>query len=603
VPELAGAYLSLLARPPWAVATLPTNLVDDLHGLLRFARTAAGISPEQLAFQILRRVQGAARPRRVPVVEASEPFWQRLGDRLRECPPPPEWDGAAVADAALRGEWDLLGERIPVDAQRDWSRRVGRPLHSFHLQYHEPLRALARRADRDGDTDAVAQIAAVVGRWIETTQAGGGDAWHPYPISVRVFVWFEVLALVGARLERTVRARMLASLASQLDVLARRRERQIGANHLQRNDAALALGGLGFIGAPAERWRTVGLTGTWAALQQHVLADGMHYERSPMYHAGMLADVLRVMECCDVAGAPVPAEARTRVASMAHALRCLTRPDGSLHQFNDTAAGIAPPTDWLLQRAAAATGRALAPADAGAWTLAASGYAGWRDPALGTSVVMDAGAAGPREQPGHAQCDALSIELSLGGQPVLVNAGVHGYDQDPYREYSRSTRGHNTVQIGSQEQHEIWATFRVARFGTVDGPVVHAADPWTVSGRVRGYAGGAHHRRLERVPSGALRITDTIEGDAGSTAVARLLFAPAFVLTREADAVVARAADLVVRVTTTPVVQLRLTVADASGPEGWYFPTFGVAERSTCVAIEVPLPSPPVETTISWETA
>ncbi len=571
-----------------------------MQGLLRFARTAAAISPEQLWFQLWRRAQGTARPRAIDVAPASEAFWKALADRLRAAPPPATWDGDEIARAAILGHWRLLGETVLVDAHLDWGRRIGRPLHSFHLQYHEPLRALARYADRSGDPRALAAIATVVMRWIDTTSAGGGDAWHPYPISVRVFVWFEVLALVGSQLPAPVEQAMRASLASQLDVLARRRERQIGANHLQRNDAALALGGIGFVGVDAAHWRAVGLAGMWSALQHHVLDDGVHFERSPMYHAGMLADVLRVMECCDLSGVAVPPDARRRANCMAHALRYMTRADGSLHQFNDTASDIAPPTSWLLERAEAVTHTELPPDVRGAWVLPDAGYVGWQDPMTGTRIVMDAGAPGPREQPGHVQCDALSFELCVQGLPVFVNAGVHGYDQDPYREYSRSTRGHNTVQVGRREQHEIWATFRVARFGAVEGPVVHSTRPWSVSGRVTGYAGGTHSRRLEMPAEATIRITDTITGDEGESAYMRLLVHPSFAVTIEGTVVVARHQDVVVRMHSEPMRKVRLVRASEAPAEGWYFPAFGSAQPATVLITDLVLPSGPLVTMITW---
>ena len=594
---VVGFWISFAVSRAWIFLLTRSA---DVHRLLRFARTVAGISAEQLWFQCVRRAQGVPRPRVIDVAPAPQAFWDGLRDVLRATAPPEHWDGDSVAADAMNGRWILLNETLGVGADLDWSQRHGRPLLSFHLQYHEPLRALARRFDRSGDPRALASIVTVLTRWIETTAAGKGDAWHPYPISVRVFVWFEVLALVGRQLPAEARHMLEVSLASQLDVLARRRERQIGANHLQRNDAALALGGLGFTGTRAAEWRTVGLKGTWGALQHHVLDDGMHFERSPMYHAGMFGDVLRVIECCQVAGAAVPDAARTRVGLMATALRRMTRSDGSLHQFNDTADGIAPPSAWLLERAARVSQSAGLRAEQGDWVLPDAGYAGWQDPAAGTHVVFDAGAAGPREQPGHAHCDALSFELCVDGQPVLVNAGVHGYDQDPYREYSRSTRGHNTVQIGRLEQHEIWATFRVARFGAVDGPIVRTVAPWCVSGSVIGYAGGTHSRRLEMLSAHSLRITDSIEGDAGDIARARLLFHPSCDVQVDGDTVVAQRGVLVVRLRVEHGLRVRLVRGAESPAEGWYFPTFGVAKQATCVVVDIALPAAPVVTTITW---
>jgi uncharacterized heparinase superfamily protein len=569
--------------------------------LLRYTRTAKGISVEQLFYRILRRVQGDPVPRD-PGVAIAPSFVPGLRRTLLDTPPPEPWDGSAIADAAIRGVWDLAGQPFLVVPQLDWSLRHGNPLQSFHLQYHEPLRALARVVARTGDRAAADAIVSVVTRWIESTRRGGGDAWHPYTISVRVLVWLDVLALAGDVLPAAVRESMSRSLAMQLDVLSRRRELQIGANHLQRNHAALAIGGLAFVGTRAAHWRDTGLSGTWSALDRHVLRDGMHYERSPMYHAGMLSDVLRVLECCEFSGVSLPERVASRTSEMAHALLCLTRADGSLHQFNDTAAGVAAPTSWLVERTARLThgSRDMIPAYDGVWTLRESGYAGWRDRDAGTSLVFDAGEAGPREQPGHAHCDALSFELCLGGVPVVVNAGVHGYDHDPFRAFSRSTRAHNTVQIGEHEQHEMWATFRVARFGTVAGPDVGAAQPFTVGGLVHGYAGGLHARTITQVGPRELRITDTMSGVDGELASARLILHPDFLVEGDESGVVARRGSLTVRIRSGPLHSLRIACGELNPADGWHFPTFGVARQASCLIVQVQLPAPPLVTSLSW---
>ncbi len=67
-------------------------------------------------------------------------------------------------------------------------------------------------------------------------------------------------------------------------------------------------------------------------------------------------------------------------------------------------------------------------------------------------------------QPGHGHCDALSYELSLAGQRMIVDSGVEHYHEDPdWRAFYRSTRAHNTIVVDGAEQSEIWGNFRVAR--------------------------------------------------------------------------------------------------------------------------------------------
>jgi hypothetical protein len=52
----------------------------------------------------------------------------------------------------------------------------------------------------------------------------------------------------------------------------------------------------------------------------------------------------------------------------------------------------------------------------------------------------------------HAHADALSVELRVGGVQILADPGTYCYPGDPaWREYFRSTVGHNTLELMSQD--------------------------------------------------------------------------------------------------------------------------------------------------------
>jgi hypothetical protein len=69
----------------------------------------------------------------------------------------------------------------------------------------------------------------------------------------------------------------------------------------------------------------------------------------------------------------------------------------------------------------------------------------------GGHLVFDAGPHGYLNG-GHAHCDALSVVLSAGGNPVLVDPGTATYTMDrELRDRFRSARMHNTVLIGDRD--------------------------------------------------------------------------------------------------------------------------------------------------------
>lgn len=124
----------------------------------------------------------------------------------------------------------------------------------------------------------------------------------------------------------------------------------------------------------------------------------------------------------------------------------------------------------------------------------------------------------------HKHNDQLAIEWVLGDQPLLVDAGSYTYTQDPAaRNWFRSTRQHNTLQIDDQEQNGLdsSALFRLVQQG---GPIWEcpwqdADGRWGVRARNTAYSrlSGApnHIRGIIMSSDGQLVIDDQIENADG----------------------------------------------------------------------------------------
>jgi uncharacterized heparinase superfamily protein len=87
----------------------------------------------------------------------------------------------------------------------------------------------------------------------------------------------------------------LDSLAVQVRWLRRRLEWHLLSNHLFANAKALMFGGAFFDGPEAGDWREGGLRILAREVPEQVLPDGGHFERSPMYHAILLEDMLDLL--------------------------------------------------------------------------------------------------------------------------------------------------------------------------------------------------------------------------------------------------------------------------------------------------------------------
>ena len=85
----------------------------------------------------------------------------------------------------------------------------------------------------------------------------------------------------------------LDSLATQLAWLERRLEYHLLANHLLKNGKALLFGGLFLAGPGCRTLARLGLEILLREADEQILADGGHFERSPMYHCIVLEDLPR----------------------------------------------------------------------------------------------------------------------------------------------------------------------------------------------------------------------------------------------------------------------------------------------------------------------
>lgn len=549
--------------------------------LLLYARTARHLQPRQLVYRPLRILQRrlyikprvartalVADPARAPLVSAA---LAALEDRML----PRHRDSA---QSILAGELVLLGQRARLDAI-DWLSWSRTRLWTYHLHYFDYAVDLALASAETGDERYAAALADLLESWMAATESEEGPGWDPYPISARVVNWLRALALLPPdALPDRVRARVHASMGRQLDVLAARLEWDLMANHLLKNLVALFVGGLFFSGPRAARWLNTARAYLWRQFAEQVLPDGVHFERSPMYHKDALSNMLLVFAVADAVGEPCPGDARERLARMVSALDALSRADGRLHVFNDCVERTGLSKESVEDAAHRITSRRIA-RRAGGWELAHAGFFGYKDPAGDFSLVIDGGSPGPSYQPGHAHSGLLGFELDLGPEPLVVDSGVKGYDGDDLRAFVRSTRAHNTLMIDGLEQSELWGTFRMARRAEAVGAAAAVAESgYSFEGSYHPYHSRSilHSRAMSASP-GLLTVEDRVEGAPGKPLASFVHFHPDWDAVIRDDRVVVTKGSR--RVTVVPIGadDFALERGAASPAQGWYCPAFGVA--------------------------
>ncbi len=460
-----------------------------------------------------------------------------------------------------------------------WDSPLQDKLWRYNLHYFDDLNAA-------GQGGRVGWHRELIARWIAENPPAKGTGWEPYPLSLRIVNWLK-WSFQGHELEKL----WLDSLAVQTRWLAGRLEWHLLGNHLFANAKALVYSGLVFDGKESDEWLAKGLRIIQSELPEQVLVDGGHFERSPMYHAIFLEDLLDLLNAAFACPGQIPDAVveswKNTIGRMLVWQQAMLHPDGDISFFNDAAIGIAP-THAQLSSYAARLGVQVNDSLASIEChrrishLADSGYIRMQD---GAGVaILDVAPIGPDYLPGHAHADTLSFELSILGQRVIVNGGTSCYGTSPRRLRERQTCSHSTVEVDGESSSEVWSGFRVARRAyPFDLQVQEDSASLFVACSHDGYKrlpGQPIHRRRWRMDGVGFEVTDSVEGG-HRCAVSRFIFHPA-VHVREV-------AMSVYQLTFNAGVEVVLRVVKGRARLGTaeYSPEFGRSCATSCLVVEL----------------
>lgn len=385
----------------------------------------------------------------------------------------------------------------------DWNSRYVGHLWNYHFHYFDFLLCCAK------DARARAELERLVTSWIDGAKVGKSDGWDAYPISVRLVNWIYAFARTSEKLDPAFAAKWQSSIKVQAEFLSAHLEFQLLANHLLKNLKALIVAGL-FLSR--NDLLEQGESLLWRELNEQVLEDGGHYERAPMYHAHAVADFVEcygLLKEFNRLNAEQDGLLSLKLRKMTAFLRAMSYADGTLALFNDSANTPATRPGPIMASVDAFFGR-----DHGqSVSFPHTGYFTWAAADSSEKIIVDAGPPAAEYNMAHAHCDMLSYELFLDGAPFIVDTGVHGYDGDPFREYCRSTRAHNTVVFDGKEQSEVWGTFRMARRARIlEANAEEHNGEWKFEGSYAPYYNRdlVHSRRIERRENGDWIVKDAV---------------------------------------------------------------------------------------------
>ena len=409
-------------------------------------------------------VLGIRRPFATPVSRAvADALWRAAAGRMRGLfdPPlalplgapeqvlfaPPDilHGSAEQADAIYGGRYELAGHTVETrgaspfaltDAAPEWRRA----LHGFGWLRHAATRddALARLHAR-----------ALCSDWFrEHGHPARQLAWEPIVTATRLRHWLahSPLLLAAPATEepdaaegesRTFEDRFLRQIGLHRRAL-RRMARDV-RDPLARLHAlaGLVIAALAVRPTRRDEQRRLG-EALDAELAAQILPDGGHVSRRSDVALDLLAALLPVRQCYVARGVVAPRGLLPTIDRMVPALAHLRLGDGSLARHNGTHAARLDRLGAVLALEGGEGGVRVPP------ELPDSGY--HRLSTGGTVVVVDAGIVPPVAHAGAAHAGALSFEMSVGGEPLVVNLGASD-GRDELARALRSTPAHSTLAL------------------------------------------------------------------------------------------------------------------------------------------------------------
>lgn len=544
-------------------------------------------------------------------------------------------------------DWHLdavNGKRAPF---RPWFRisyldfdEVGDSKVIWELNRHQHLVTLAKAYRLTEEETYGRELFQQWYHWREKNPYSMGMNWaSSLEVAFRSLSWLWVWHLLDGC--PVLPKQFSADLSHALALNARHIERFLSTyfspnTHLLGEGVALFLIGLLCAGLPsAPRWQDCGWEIILKEAHRQVQADGLHFEQSMYYHTYALDFFLHSRILAELNQIPIPQSFDQTIHKMLKTTAEFAAA-GSMPPFGDDDGGrvFDPSRDqqkhmldplavgsvlydrpdfkiessqgteellWLLGTEGIRRFRDLpqqmsesnsfAMEAGGIYVMRSSGPAAYQ-------LVVDAGPHGAGRG-GHGHADALSVQLTANGKPLLIDPGTFTYaDAGGERDWFRGTSAHNTIQVDDSNQADPAGPFEWK--GRANGSV----DTW-ITGKTFDFFVGTHtgysqlpspvqHRRfIFHLKSRFWIIRDVLHGTGLHKLVASWHFAPGSLHAIPEGA-------MFVGDDVTPLALL-FTANSSCRKEisqDWYSPVYGKKEASPTFRVTAHAPLPAELTTM-----
>lgn len=483
-------------------------------------------------------------------------------------------------------------------------KRLGDVKYVWEFNRLQFLQPLAAKLALDDDADARRAIEAAIESWHRAHPPFRGLVWNSgIELALRAISLLVVSSICGSHLSPDTMRRIREILAAHAFWLTRFPSRFSSANnHLIAEAAGEYLIGIAMPDlAGSDTMAAKARKTLETEIEKQILPDGVPAEQSPTYGAFSIEFALLAALTARNLGEPFGPVFETRLIAFANWLAA-TSSNGIAPAFCDDDEGrviaiCEPEPRYPASIANAAMAYLGTPSPVSAAephqrdaifgeaaegdARTASGLTTFPDGGYSVldgarfKLVMDHGPLGYLSIAAHGHADALSVLLSIDGEPVLVDPGTYLYHSGgAWRDWFRSTRAHNTLTIAGADQSVMSGAFNWSH--KANAHLVEASDTALLAEH-DGYAKrlGATHRRRVRVTNDGLRIEDEVSG---RPQLAELVyqFAPGLDIRVDGAAATIFRDDAPIAVFTLPDANLEIATGEDRFDGGWVSPSFGV---------------------------
>lgn len=378
------------------------------------------------------------------------------------------------------------------------TRNVGEVDYVWRVNRCQHLIPLAQSSLLNSDSEVERLVRNQIHRWIQANPYLTGVNWtSSMELAIRCISWVIALSFLAQDenfLGKDIED-IITSIKLQMDYIDNHLSRYSSANnHIIAELTGLITIGLIFKDYPkGQEQLQKGLTELTKEVDRQIYPDGVDKEQSIHYHSFVLDCLLWIIVTGKRGGIDIPEVIQRRAEDMCGFIAALMDEGGHLPAIGDSDDGyviwLADMTKLNNYRSQLATGavlfnrpdfKALAKEfdEKSLWLLGAEGYKSFETlentsadrgslsfPDSGYYVLgsgrgeieklllFDCGPLGYPSTAAHGHADVLSIWLSVGGHPVLIDSGTYSYLAHPeWRDYFGGTAAHNTVVVNGHDQ-------------------------------------------------------------------------------------------------------------------------------------------------------